>query len=112
MTPKEIAKITGMNEKTAQSYDKLFAAILLHDVAEEALGSETGRLKSSKMYIPRVGTIKVKFVHTKKRQYTFIPDKDFDRKVLKAWRNGESPLISLVESSIVAQINRTYNNLI
>ena len=104
--------ITGIHNLLLKRYQILIVAILLHDLAGEVLSCESGKLDSTELYIPKMGTLKVKFVHTKKREYEFIPDTDFDRKLLQVWRSGDSPLLELLETDVVDKINKKYNGLL
>lgn len=112
MKVSDISDITGLHEDAAYSYEKLYVGVLMHELAGEVLSCERGKLQKTELYLPKIGTIRVKFIHTKKREYEFIPDQDFDRGLLQVWRSGESPLIPMLETSVVDKINRKYNGLI
>lgn len=104
--------ITGIHYRLLKQYQILVVAILLHEFAGEVLSCESGKVDSTEIHIPKMGTLKVKFIHTKKREYEFIPDQDFDRKLLQVWRSGDSPLIELLETDVVDKINKSYTGLL
>lgn len=112
MTIEDISDITGLSPTVSKAYARIYATVLMHELAGEVLSHEDGRLEKTELYLPGLGTLKVKFVHTKKRKYEFIPDQDFDRGLLKVWRTGNSPLIPLLEKSLVDRINTKYNGLL
>ena len=108
---KKCTSLTNMSVNLVYRWHNLVYRLLLHYVAGEGLSCDKGKIKETELLLPKMGVLKVKFISVQKREYTFIPNKEFDRDLLHIWKTGESPLLELLESDVVDKIEDKYNGL-
>ena len=107
----EMMALTGLSVKPLNGYRKIYPAMMLHEVAEQALNNTNGSLKSCKITIPKVGIIRVSRTKGEGIKYTFVPDQDFEKQMVNAMDKGESPLTKILETSVVSMINQKYEDI-
>ena len=110
MTAKEIETLTGLSPSASKGFVTLYPAIVLHTVAEQAMDKEYGSLREVLVELPGIGKIEVSRVDGFLR-YFFVPLPDFARQLDMAMQKGESPLVKMLESTLIEKINNKYKNL-
>lgn len=109
---KELMALTGLNIQAVTGYIRLYPALMLHEVAEQALANTNGSLKECQITIPKVGIIYVERKSGEGITYSFVPDECFEKQLVKTMDTGDSPLTPMLEKSVVSTINKKYNSMI
>lgn len=92
-------------------YFTLLKETLVHMAAESALDSDE-RVKATKLMIPFIGVINIKFEDNRVEVESFEIDRGFKRQIKNALTTGESPIDERLCKLVVGKMLENYKDLL
>lgn len=114
---KNINKIMGIDDVEFRRKDigilyfTLLKETLVHMAAESALDSDE-RVKTTKLMIPFIGVINIKFEDNRVEVESFEIDRGFKRQIKNALTTGESPIDERLCKLVVGKMLENYKDLL
>lgn len=102
----DINSLTNITTGTLNELVELSEKCICHNIYENLLNKN-----STAEYDIGIGILYIKY-EDNNIKYKFIPNKEFEEKVVKTVVDMESPVIEMVESTLRQRVESTYKKLI
>lgn len=109
---KDLSTIVNLPARTTYNFCKLISNAMIHSLAEDALSSDSGKLKEFILELPCVCTLKIRLSNNSLVVDNIQFIDTFEEDALKAINSGDSPLVADAEKSLVESFKNRYNSLI
>lgn len=107
-----LCNIFGLTRHLTHSFTRIIAQGIVHQVAEEALDKEDGRLNNFSIDIPFIGRLDIEYNNKDIKVVNVELEQEFCKWLEDAIIKGESPLVVDSEKSLVESIKSRFNSLI
>lgn len=108
---KSLSEIFNLKPTITDRLIRLINSATLHDIAEKALDSEDGRLKSATIELPYVGSMKVYVEDNEVKVDSIILEDKYKEDLYSAINKGESPLIKMIGDKLISRLKDKYESL-
>ena len=107
-----LSGIVGISKRLIIHFTRILSLGYVTQIASQALKCEDGKIKNTRIFIPFVGVLNIKFQNGEIIDTDFVIDSKFKRQVTNAVNTGETDLITDLEKSLIKSIQDKYNSII
>ena len=107
-----LSGILGISKRLIIHFTRILSLGYVTQIASQALKCEDGKIKSTRIFIPFVGVLRMNFQNGEIISTDFVLDNKFKKQVTDAVNTGETSLITDLEKSLIKSIQDKYNSII